>query len=90
MTEINPVETSNPEHAPSTAIVPDAAQPTEVQNEASSSSYTDPKRQAKASTNLEPLEDILLRRVTTIKEGDNVLLKLPSDAIKAVVASKDG
>jgi len=39
---------------------------------------------------LEPLEDILRRRVTVIKEGDNVLLKLPSDAIKAVVASKDG
>jgi tRNA (adenine-N(1)-)-methyltransferase non-catalytic subunit len=39
---------------------------------------------------LEPMEDILRRRVTTIKEGDNVLLKLPSEAIKAVVASKDG
>jgi hypothetical protein len=38
----------------------------------------------------EPLEDVLLRRVTTIKEGDNVLLRLPSDSVKAVVASKDG
>ncbi|KAL1410018.1 tRNA (adenine(58)-N(1))-methyltransferase non-catalytic subunit trm6 [Vanrija albida] len=39
---------------------------------------------------LEPLDDILHRRLTIIKEGDNVLLRLPSDAIKAVVASKDG
>lgn len=36
------------------------------------------------------IEASLLRRVTAIKEGDNVLLRLPSDAIKAVVASKDG
>lgn len=39
---------------------------------------------------LEPLDDVLHRRLTIIKEGDNVLLRLPSDAIKAVVASKDG
>lgn len=39
---------------------------------------------------LEPLEDLVHRRVTRIKEGDNVLLRMPSDAIKAVVASKDG
>lgn len=38
----------------------------------------------------EPLEDILHRRLTVIKEGDNVLLRLPSDTVKAVVASKDG
>lgn len=39
---------------------------------------------------LEPLDEVLRRRLTVIKEGDNVLLKLPSDTIKAVVASKDG
>ena len=38
----------------------------------------------------EPLDDVLLRRVTTIKEGDNVLLRLPSDSVKAVVALKNG
>lgn len=38
----------------------------------------------------EPLSEVLLRRLTTIKEGDNVLLRLPSDSIKAVVASRDG
>ena len=49
------------------------------------------KRSLKSSEDVsEPMEDILLRRITTIKEGDNVLLRLPSDAIKAVVASKDG
>ena len=47
-------------------------------------------RTAKDDRPLEPMEDILFRRVTTIKEGDNVLLRLPSDSVKAVVASKDG
>jgi len=37
-----------------------------------------------------PLSDSLLQRVSTIKEGDNVLLRMPSDMVKAVVASKDG
>ena len=37
-----------------------------------------------------PLSESLLRRVSTIKEGDNVLLRMPSDMVKAVVASKDG
>ena len=38
----------------------------------------------------EPMSELLLRRVTRIKEGDNVLLRLPSDSIKAVVAAKEG
>jgi tRNA (adenine-N(1)-)-methyltransferase non-catalytic subunit len=33
---------------------------------------------------------VLRRRLTVIQEGDNVLLRLPSDSIKAVVASKQG
>jgi tRNA (adenine-N(1)-)-methyltransferase non-catalytic subunit len=37
-----------------------------------------------------PLHETLLQRVSTIKEGDNVLLRMPSDMVKAVVASKDG
>jgi len=37
-----------------------------------------------------PLAESLLQRVSTIKEGDNVLLRMPSDMVKAVVASKDG
>lgn len=36
------------------------------------------------------LEDSLLQRVSTIKEGDNVLLRLPSDMVKAIVASEHG
>ncbi|RSH84275.1 tRNA (adenine(58)-N(1))-methyltransferase non-catalytic subunit trm6 [Apiotrichum porosum] len=47
-------------------------------------------RKPKDAGPLEPLDEILRRRLTVIKEGDNVLLKLPSDSIKAVVASKDG
>jgi hypothetical protein len=39
---------------------------------------------------LPPLHETLLQRVSTIKEGDNVLLRMPSDMVKAVVASKDG
>jgi hypothetical protein len=37
-----------------------------------------------------PLSELSLRRLTRIKEGDSVLLRLPSDAVKAVVASPDG
>jgi hypothetical protein len=37
-----------------------------------------------------PLHETMLQRVSTIKEGDNVLLRMPSDMVKAVVASKDG
>lgn len=38
----------------------------------------------------EPIEDVIHRRLTVIKEGDNVLLRLPSDTIKSVVVTKDG
>lgn len=38
----------------------------------------------------EPIEDVVHRRLTVIKEGDNVLLRLPSDTIKSVVVQKDG
>lgn len=47
-------------------------------------------RKAKDQGPLEPLADVLLNRITVIKEGDNVLLRLPSDAVKAVVASSTG
>ncbi|KAK4688605.1 tRNA (adenine58-N1)-methyltransferase non-catalytic subunit, partial [Tremellales sp. Uapishka_1] len=36
------------------------------------------------------LEELLQNRLSTIKEGDNVLLRLPSDGVKAVVASQTG
>lgn len=38
----------------------------------------------------EPIEDVVHRRLTVIKEGDNVLLRLPSDTIKSVVVQQDG
>jgi tRNA (adenine-N(1)-)-methyltransferase non-catalytic subunit len=36
------------------------------------------------------MSEVMLRRLTTIQKGDNVLLKLPSDSVKAVVASETG
>ncbi|WVR08531.1 hypothetical protein IAU60_005586 [Kwoniella sp. DSM 27419] len=39
---------------------------------------------------LEPLSEVMLRRMTRIREGDTVLLRLPSDAIKSVVIQKQG
>jgi tRNA (adenine-N(1)-)-methyltransferase non-catalytic subunit len=50
-----------------------------------------PSNSTKASeTPQEPLTDVLHRRVTVIREGDNVLLKMPSDAVKTIVASSRG
>ena len=43
-----------------------------------------------AQTLTEDLQDLLRGRVTRIKEGDNVLLRTPSDVIKAVVVSREG
>ncbi|WVO17302.1 tRNA (adenine(58)-N(1))-methyltransferase non-catalytic subunit TRM6 [Cryptococcus depauperatus] len=37
----------------------------------------------------EPLSEIMYRRLTRIKEGDTVLLRLPSDLVKSVVVQKD-
>ena len=49
-----------------------------------------PARRPQEDKPLEPLDEILFKRLNVIREGDNVLLRLPSDAIKAVVASKTG
>ncbi|WWC65183.1 uncharacterized protein I303_107797 [Kwoniella dejecticola CBS 10117] len=38
----------------------------------------------------EPLSEVILRRLTRIKEGDTVMLRLPSDAIKVVTIEKNG
>ncbi|WWC72581.1 uncharacterized protein I206_106543 [Kwoniella pini CBS 10737] len=38
----------------------------------------------------EPLTEVILRRLTKMKEGDTVMLKLPSDAIKVVTIEKNG
>lgn len=49
-----------------------------------------PKKRKMDEADREPLSEVMFRRLTTIKEGDNVLLRLPSDQVKAVVAAKDG
>ncbi|WRT70709.1 uncharacterized protein IL334_007707 [Kwoniella shivajii] len=38
----------------------------------------------------EPLSEVMLRRLTRIKEGDTVMLRLPSDAIKVITIEKNG
>lgn len=70
---------------------PEASGVPDTVAESSTSAQTQTHRPAKrpAPTPAE-LEASLHQRVTTIKEGDNVLLRLPSDQIKAVVASRDG
>lgn len=73
--------------ADGSAAVSEAEAPT--QPEASSSRPPLP-RKGKDDGPKEPLEDVIRRRTTVIKEGDNVLLRLPSDTVKAVVASKEG
>ena len=83
LAEIDP-ETSNTTRA----LAPDEA--VEAFNQPELPIASSSKRPQKAEVPLEPLEDIVHRRVNTIREGDNVLLRLPSDAIKAVVASQDG
>ncbi|WVQ70752.1 hypothetical protein IAR50_000274 [Cryptococcus sp. DSM 104548] len=37
----------------------------------------------------EPLSEVMFRRVTRIKEGDNVMLRLPSDLIKSIIVDKE-
>lgn len=48
------------------------------------------KRKPMVEEELVPMDEVMLKRLTVIKEGDNVLLRLPSDQVKAVVATKDG
>ena len=93
---------SAPEEVPEQATAVEASDTTEkivVANmEASSTAGAAPTtdntvkngESSKPTPQAVPLSESLLRRVSTIKEGDNVLLRMPSDMVKAVVASKDG
>lgn len=79
-----------PADAPEAAAAPAAegeASATAGEGEASTSA---PFRRKKDLEPQEPVEDVIHRRLTVIKEGDNVLLRLPSDTIKSVVVTKDG
>lgn len=66
-----------------------ASTPAAEDSEASAAASR-PRNKRPPPPTAEDLEASLRQRVTTIKEGDNVLLRLPSDGIKAVVASRDG
>lgn len=57
--------------------------------EATTSEPPSTKRPRKAIESSEPLTEVILRRLTTIKEGDTVLLRLPSDLVKSVVVQGD-
>ncbi|OCF78658.1 tRNA (adenine-N(1)-)-methyltransferase non-catalytic subunit TRM6 [Kwoniella mangroviensis CBS 8886] len=48
------------------------------------------KRKTEDDEPKEPLSEVILRRLTRIKEGDTVMLKLPSDAIKVITVEKNG
>jgi tRNA (adenine58-N1)-methyltransferase non-catalytic subunit len=76
----------DPPTAPQPTVEPSAVPP-----EAGPSNPKPPRQKFKKKRlSPEELEEKLRLRVTTMKEGDNVLLRLPSDAIKAVVVSKHG
>lgn len=77
------------EAGPSNSVVNEGEVPSA--NAPAVAAQTGKKRQTETpNVPLQPLSETMLRRVTTIKEGDNVLLRLPSDSVKAVVASKEG
>jgi tRNA (adenine-N(1)-)-methyltransferase non-catalytic subunit len=81
-----------PPTAPSAAataqVVPTTSDPAEPSS--STGGAKRPHDRSEPSAPLLPMEEVLRRRLTVIQEGDNVLLRLPSDSIKAVVASKQG
>lgn len=75
----------------STEEAPVSAGPgVEEQNLAVPSKSVEQNGESSKAQTLPPLHETMLQRVSTIKEGDNVLLRMPSDMVKAVVASKDG
>jgi hypothetical protein len=80
--------------ASSTTAAPPPLSPpaagTTGQAEAGPSTARPRGRQVKRAILPDELYELCRKRVTTIKEGDNVLLRMPSDSVKAVVASKEG
>jgi len=73
-----------------TAAVENASTSTITEAVTKASNKANPAKNGESSKPQISLQDSLLQRVSTIKEGDNVLLRMPSDMVKAVVASKDG
>ncbi|WVQ85808.1 hypothetical protein IAT38_007976 [Cryptococcus sp. DSM 104549] len=76
--------------APEPTAAPDG--PPEAAAPAANGSTSNPhtaKRARKDPGPQEPLSEVILRRLTRIKEGDTVLLRLPSDMVKPVVVQKD-
>lgn len=57
--------------------------------EATTSELPSAKRPRKVLEPSEPLTEVILGRLTKIKEGDTVLLRLPSDLVKSVVVLRD-
>ena len=73
-----------------TAAVENDATSTITEAVPNASNKANPAKNGESSKPQISLQDSLLQRVSTIQEGDNVLLRMPSDMVKAVVASKDG
>lgn len=57
--------------------------------EATTSEPPSAKRPRKTLESSEPITEVILRRLTKIKEGDTVLLRLPNDLVKSVVVQGD-
>lgn len=79
------------EASSSVAKLPEASSGLEVTEQTAETAVVAGGSAAPASVQpLESLADLLHRRVTVISEGDNVLLRMPSDAVKTIVASSRG
>ncbi|KAK8850545.1 hypothetical protein IAR55_004463 [Kwoniella newhampshirensis] len=102
-TDVSMVIDSEPTVAPSVSTSAEVAPVEPMNTDISAPSTSDPKAavsvpaQAPKSKKVEkdagpqePISEVMLRRLTKIKEGDTVLLRLPSDTIKSVVIQKDG
>lgn len=83
--EMKPAETA----VEMTGVVDAPAVPADAPG-ASTSNDHKRKRMPEPVIDDTPLDEVLRRRLATIKEGDNVLLRLASDSVKAVVASRHG
>lgn len=71
------VNTRQPTHAPKSSI--HAALHSKARRQA-----------AQAPETLQSIRESMMKRVNVIKEGDAVMLKLPSEAIKSVVVTSTG
>lgn len=72
-----PINTRQPTHAPKSSM--------------HTALHSKARRQAaQAPETLQSVRESMMRRINVIKEGDAVMLKLPSEAIKSVIVTSTG